>query len=359
MTSPEEVRLFTISSEVPEAVSLHKTSFADSQEQDVQTEYGPIKVAIQGNTKKPAIVTYHDIGLNHVTCFQGFFHYSDMQAILEHFCVYHINAPGQDDGALPLIQGYTYPTADQLADTVNSVVSFFGLKLIIGFGVGAGANILARYALKYPSKVEGLTLINPDASQCGWVEWGYQKFNSWYLKSGNLTHFTEDYLLWHWFGRATKDSNSDLVHVYKQYIKTINPVNLAMFIDSYSGRTDLKIQRPANAQSTVQTLKCNCMLVVGDHGPTVDETVNMNNRMDPTNTTLLKLQDCGGMVLEEAPAKLAESFRLFLQGLSYIPFLSQAKLVEARMKNTAIPTDTPPSLSEGGESSGTLEPAIC
>ena len=31
--------------------------------------------------------------------------------------------------------------------------------------------------LKYPSKVEGLTLINPDASQCGWVEWGYQKVN--------------------------------------------------------------------------------------------------------------------------------------------------------------------------------------
>ena len=129
----------------------------------------------------------------------------------------------------------------------------------------------------------------------------YFKFNSWYLKSGNLTHFTEDYLLWHWFGRvrlpilycllvcgyertecylvtlifhiqsstvcevnlvefppplhgfsyvvfvylqATKDSNSDLVHVYKQYIKTINPVNLALFIDTYCGRSDLKIQRP-------------------------------------------------------------------------------------------------------------------
>lgn len=41
-----------------------------------------------------------------VTCFQGFFHFSDMATILEHFCVYHVNAPGQDDGALPLIQGY-------------------------------------------------------------------------------------------------------------------------------------------------------------------------------------------------------------------------------------------------------------
>ena len=49
--------------------------------------------------------------------------------------------------------------------------------------------------------------------------------------------------------KATKDSNTDLVHVYKQYVKTINPVNLALFIDTYCGRTDLKIQRPPNAQS--------------------------------------------------------------------------------------------------------------
>ncbi|KAF6018193.1 hypothetical protein EB796_023486 [Bugula neritina] len=105
MASPEEIRLFTISSEIPETRSLHKTAFSESQEQDVPTEYGIIKVAIQGNTKKPAIITYHDIGLNHVTGFQNFFHFTDMVVILEHFCVYHINAPGQDDGALPLIQG--------------------------------------------------------------------------------------------------------------------------------------------------------------------------------------------------------------------------------------------------------------
>ena len=34
------------------------------------------------------------------------------------------------------------------------------------------------FQLKYPNKVEGLTLINPDAGQCGWVEWGYQKVST-------------------------------------------------------------------------------------------------------------------------------------------------------------------------------------
>lgn len=40
-----------------------------------------------------------------VTCFQGFFQFPDMQAILEHFCVYHLNAPGQHDGAAALDAG--------------------------------------------------------------------------------------------------------------------------------------------------------------------------------------------------------------------------------------------------------------
>ena len=44
------------------------------QEQDVPTEYGLIKVAIQGNTKKPAIITYHDIGLNRKSSFLDVVH---------------------------------------------------------------------------------------------------------------------------------------------------------------------------------------------------------------------------------------------------------------------------------------------
>lgn len=39
---------------------------------------------------------------------------------------------------------------EQLADSVHAVVSFFGLKSVIGFGVGAGANILSRFAVSLP-----------------------------------------------------------------------------------------------------------------------------------------------------------------------------------------------------------------
>ena len=35
-----------------------------TQEDDIETQYGNMHVAIQGDRSKPAILTFHDIGLN-------------------------------------------------------------------------------------------------------------------------------------------------------------------------------------------------------------------------------------------------------------------------------------------------------
>lgn len=42
---------------------------------------------------------------------------------------------------------------DELANQLNFVLGHFGIKSFIGFGVGAGANILARFGLAHPEKV--------------------------------------------------------------------------------------------------------------------------------------------------------------------------------------------------------------
>jgi hypothetical protein len=42
---------------------------------------------------------------------------------------------------------------DELAEQINFVMSHFLLKSIIGFGVGAGGNVLSRFALAHPEKV--------------------------------------------------------------------------------------------------------------------------------------------------------------------------------------------------------------
>lgn len=315
----------------PRSFNLNANSIV-IQADDVETSYGNIHVAIQGDRSKTAIFTFHDIGLNHITCFQGFFNYPDLQPIMKHFCVYHLNAPGMEEGAMNLNPDFVYPTMDELAEAVLTVADHFSVKRFIGFGVGSGANILARFAMKHQSRVDSLVLVNATSTRPGWIEWGYQKLNSWYLWSGQMTNFTEEYLLWHWFGSKTRWDNHDLVTVYRDYVKSINPQNLSLFIESYLRRTDLEMIRELDAikKGTVRTIKCRSLMLVGDDSPHMNDVVDMNGRMDPEETDFMKISDCGGMPLEEQPGKVCEAFRLFLQGMGYVPTLRSPSNTSSR-----------------------------
>ncbi|XP_063244988.1 protein NDRG3 isoform X2 [Bacillus rossius redtenbacheri] len=324
--SMDDIELKNIQLQFPQARTLARGD-SSALEERVETARGSVLVAVQGNRNRPAILTYHDLGLNYVSSFQAFFNYIDMRALLDNFCVYHVNAPGQEEGATTLPEDFVYPTMDELAEQINFVMSHYALRSIIGFGVGVGANVLARFSLAHPDKVEALCLVNCVSTQAGWIEWGYQKLNSRHLRSKGMTQGVLDYLMWHHFGRGTEERNHDLVQVYKNYFERhVNPTNLALFIDSYVRRTDLNISRDVDpTRSNSHTLNMPVMNVTGALSPHVDDTVTLNGRLDPTNSTWMKIQDCG-MVLEEQPGKVSEAFRLFLQGQGYVAPLSDNKI---------------------------------
>ncbi|XP_071572162.1 protein NDRG3 isoform X4 [Temnothorax nylanderi] len=317
--SMDDIELKNIQLQFP---ALRYLSRDDSsvREERVETDKGSLLVAVQGNRAKPAILTYHDLGLNYISSFQAFFNYIDMRVLLENFCVYHVNAPGQEEGAPTLPEDFTYPSMEELAEQLLFVLGHFGIKSVIGFGVGAGANILARFSLAHPEKVNALCLINCVSTQAGWIEWGYQKLNVRHLRSQGMTQGVLDYLMWHHFGRGTEERNHDLVQVYKNYFeRRVNPTNLALFIDSYVRRTDLNITRELDPTRKKEglTLSVPVMNITGALSPHVDDTVTLNGRLDPTNSSWMKISDCG-MVLEEQPGKVSEAFRLFLQGEGYV-----------------------------------------
>uniref|UniRef100_A0A7N6B4U7 NDRG family member 4 n=1 Tax=Anabas testudineus TaxID=64144 RepID=A0A7N6B4U7_ANATE len=251
-------------------------------EHDVETPYGMLHVIIRGAPKgnKPAILTYHDVGLNHKLCFNTFFSNEDMQEITKHFVVCHIDAPGQQTGAAQLPQGYQYPTMDQLAGMLPTVVQHFGFKSIIGIGVGAGAYILAKFALS------GLTSTLPDT------------------------------VLPHLFSQEELMNNTELVQSYRQQINnTVNQFNLQLFWNMYNSRRDLEMNRSGTVLNA-KTLKCPVMLVVGDNAPAEEGVVECNSKLDPTNTTFLKV----------TPGKLTEAFKYFLQGMGYIAYVKDRRL---------------------------------
>ncbi|TNN52500.1 Protein NDRG3 [Liparis tanakae] len=279
----------------------------DCQEHDIETPHGVLHVTMRGVPKgnRPIILTYHDIGLNHKSCFNTLFNYEDMQEIMQHFAVAHVDAPGQQEGAPPFPSGYRYPTMDELAEMLPSVMTHLKVNSVIAIGVGAGAYILSRFALNNPTLVEGLVLINVDPCAEGWIDWAASKLTGW---TSNLV----DIIMSHHFSADELTDNLELIQTYRLHIaQDINQDNLALFCGSYQYRRDLEIERPIVGlnEDTVNTLVCPALLVVGDTSPAVDAVVECNSRLNPTKSTLLK------------PGKLAEAFKYFLQGMGYIPYV--------------------------------------
>ncbi|KAJ8784960.1 hypothetical protein J1605_007516 [Eschrichtius robustus] len=298
----------------PEAQCSHDQirSFPPTAEQDIETLHGSIHVTLCGTPKgnRPVILTYHDIGMNHKTCYNPLFNSEDMQEITQHFAVCHVDAPGQQDSAASFPTGYMYPSMDQLAEMLPGVLHQFGLKSIIGMGTGAGAYILTRFALNNPEMVEGLVLINVNPCAEGWMDWAASKISGW-------TQALPDMVMSHLFGKEEMQNNVEVVHTCRQHIvNDMNPGNLHLFINVYNSRRDLEIERPMPGTHTV-TLQCPALLVVGDSSPAVDAVVECNSKLDPTKTTLLKMADCGGLPQISQPAKLAEAFKYFVQGMGY------------------------------------------
>uniref|UniRef100_A0A8C2BMY5 Ndrg family member 3a n=1 Tax=Cyprinus carpio TaxID=7962 RepID=A0A8C2BMY5_CYPCA len=186
---------------------------------------------------------------------------------------------------------YQYPTMDELAEMMPSVLTQLKVNSVIGIGVGAGAYILTRFALNQPSLVEGLVLINVDPCAEGWMDWAASKLTGW---TSNLV----DIVMAHHFSTEELTDNQELIQTYRLHIaQDINQDNLALFCGSYNARQDLGIERPIAGlnENTVKTLTCPALLVVGDTSPAVEAVVECNSRLNPTKTTLLKMADCGGL----------------------------------------------------------------
>uniref|UniRef100_A0A915LK90 Protein NDRG3 n=1 Tax=Meloidogyne javanica TaxID=6303 RepID=A0A915LK90_MELJA len=98
----------------------------DGSEEIIETRQGPIKVIIYGDKGGLPLVTFHDIGMNSDMNFNNFFTFLTPSKLMKRFCVYNINAPGQEFGASKLASDFTFPTMEGLASIVDDVVTHFG-----------------------------------------------------------------------------------------------------------------------------------------------------------------------------------------------------------------------------------------
>jgi hypothetical protein len=78
------------------SIDVERISFG-GKEHRVRTRYGSVSVSVFGDEDKPALITYPDVALNYMSCFQGLFFCPEAASLLLHnFCIYHITPQGHE-----------------------------------------------------------------------------------------------------------------------------------------------------------------------------------------------------------------------------------------------------------------------
>ncbi|KAH7423359.1 hypothetical protein KP509_12G051100 [Ceratopteris richardii] len=203
------------------------------QEYAVNTSFGLVSVFVCGDRRKPALVTYSDVALNYMSCFQGLFFCAEAASLLFHnFCIYHIDPPGHELGAAAMTPDQSVPTPDDLADQVTEVFDYFGLQNAICMGVMAGAYILSLFAVKNKERVLGLILVSPICRAPCWTEWFMNKLYINLLYFYGMSNMVKDSLLKRYFSYELMNSESDIVRACRRLLDERQSINVMRFLQS-------------------------------------------------------------------------------------------------------------------------------
>ncbi|KAK1313192.1 Pollen-specific protein SF21 [Acorus calamus] len=279
------------------------------KEHIIQTGHGSVSVVVFGDLDKPALVTYPDIALNHMSCFQGLFFCPEAASLLLHnFCIYHINPPGHELGAAPISSDVPAPSVDDLADQIAEVLDFFGLSAVMCLGVAAGAYILTLFAMRYRERVIGLMLVSPLCKAPSWTEWLYNKVMSNLLYFYGMCGVVKEGLLQRYFSKEVRGSvhvhESDIVQACRRLLDERQSTNVLRFLQSINGRRDLS--------EGLKKLQCRTLIFVGENSPFHAEALYMTSKLDRRYSALVEVQACGSVVTEEQPHAMLIPMEYFL-----------------------------------------------
>ncbi|KAL0407712.1 UNVERIFIED_CONTAM: protein NDL2 [Sesamum radiatum] len=251
----------------------------------VKTGHGSVSVAVFGDQDKPALITYPDLALNYMSCFQGLFFCPEAFSLLLHnFCIYHISPPGHELGAAVAEPDAPTLSVDDLADQVAEILDYFGLGAVMCLGVTAGAYILTLFGV-----MSNLLYM---CGMCGLVK---------------------DLLLMRYFSKEVLGNvdipESNIVQSCRRLLGERQSPNVLRFLEAINGRPDIT--------EGLRKLKCRSLIFVGENSPFHDEALHMTLNLDQRFTALVEVRACGSMVTEEQPDAMLIPLEYFLIGYGF------------------------------------------
>ncbi|XP_062588765.1 uncharacterized protein ZK1073.1-like isoform X1 [Saccostrea cucullata] len=307
---------------------------------------GKYNVYIEGDLKHKhfIILTVHDLGCNH-SMWTSFLNHPSMAEINKRAAYIHVDIPGQEDNAPDLPPDYNFPSMQSLGEDLICILDQLDIKQVVGIGEGAGANILARFAMAQPARVLGVVLIHCTGTTAGIMEGLKDKLIGWKLEHLGMNPTAEAYLMMHRFGSFEKATDQEelnkAINSFQHSLrKNINPQNLKRFVKSFMKRT--------NIAESIGKMKCPVLLVTGALA-SFNHTVHtlagfMLAKMEKNKVEIIEVEGVANVV-EEKPERLAEAFLYFCQGLGVIGGVPMPRVRSNSQDNTEIMTRRTRSLS--------------
>lgn len=271
---------------------------------------GDLEEAHRDKDSKCVFLTVHDLGCNHESI-QKFTDHPGFEEIKKRAILVHVDMPGHEPGATDLPDDFTFPTIQHLGEDLVTVLDQLRIKYVIGIGDGAGANVMARFAMMHSQRCLGVILIHPTSNKTKMMDNFKDKIGKW--KVNNLTPSVENMTVFRRFGHKLEDEENKegaLEEFKKQMGRALNKKNMALYANAYGNRKDI-------TPLLCKNLRCDALLLVGSKTANVQSAEHMHSNMDKTKTSLLKIDDVGN-VLDEAPVKTANSILLFCKGLGWL-----------------------------------------
>ncbi|GJP39096.1 hypothetical protein CLOM_g23486 [Closterium sp. NIES-68] len=296
--------------------SDHTDSTSEPKEVTVvKTRFGPIHVTIVGDRSKLPLITYHDIGINHALCFGPLMHCPDTAPMLRHhFCFFHVDAPGHQEGARHLRGSASHYTAQDMADQVADVINSLGLVDVTCMGVTAGAYILTLLALRHPCLVRSLILVSPLCRPPSWAEWAASKVLVSSLSLvGAASTVASAALMQRYVPLARTKPNqrpsSPQLTAIQEGMRGMAADAMVQYIKIMGQRRDLT--------GLLSGMRCPCLVVVGELSPFRDDALHLRAHLPRGLAAWFQVPASGSVTTRDCPHRLLDPLHKFLSSCGY------------------------------------------
>lgn len=310
-------------------ISTRYGNLSVSYDQSHHAECTPDETNIGKRPKRKPLITYHDCGTNHRTCFSSFFSCLGKEHEMnKKFCAYHVDAPGMQDGSVEGVpeefEGEV--TLDKLAQQLEDVSDFFGWTRgvkrgtntnnteVFAIGVGSGATVLSIYANRFANPIVGMILVSPMSRQANYAEWMYAK---WFRVKcvrarKRVSESGANHLMGRLFSKYGSDGfagkfSSDLALTTRNEMQD-------MRVDALLAYYDATVNRLDNTH-IAHSLKCRTLILAGSESPWYNDSLHMNSVMDKTITSWVDMEKVGAAITMEHPSAMLSPVHLWLQRL--------------------------------------------